>query len=283
MNIKKIAVIGLGLIGGSIAKAVKRNSNISVIGWNRSKNVSMTALEQGVIDRIWDGICVLDADLVIISAPPDATVSILKKNAAFFKKGSVISDVCGVKTHIVDKCEHICDVHDLFFIGGHPMAGKEQGGYANADEFLFDGASYILTPTEKTSKIALDVMSEFVKILKVDRITIAKPDEHDKMIAFTSQLPHVLAGAYVKSPRCENRKGFSAGSFLDVSRVATADEKLWSELFLNNSNHLSIEIQTLIDNLSSYLKAIENKDKAALCEIIKEGRLKKEKDLENNL
>jgi len=276
--LKSIAVFGLGLIGASIAKAVKQNSDIKVIGWNRSIGVAEQALKDGTIDCIWDKrpLC---ADLAIIAFPPDATVAFLQENGGRFSKETVVTDVCGVKRHIVLECEKICAQHGLTFIGGHPMAGKEKGGYANADAGLFVGASYIITPTEHTPERAVFVMQEFIRILKAGRVTVSTPEKHDRIIAYTSQLPHVLAGAYVKSPTCRERKGFSAGSFMDVSRVAAADENLWSELFLYNGENLCREIDTLIANLTAYRDAIREGNKEKLYAIIKEGRLLKEADL----
>lgn len=275
---KSIAVIGLGLIGGSAAKAVKANSDLKVIGWNRDIAISKTALEQGVIDSIWVKETVLDVDLIMLALPPFATVSFLSENAHFFKKGSVITDVCGVKTYIVTECERICHENGLMFIGGHPMAGKEKGGFFNTDSSLFENASYIITPTDSTSQTAIERITQLTKILKVGRITETTPQYHDKIIAFTSQLPHILAGSYVKSPSCAERKGYSAGSFMDVSRVATADERLWTELFMLNKENLYSEIDTIINNLFTYRDAIKSEDNIMLSTLIKEGREIKERD-----
>ncbi|PKM63428.1 MAG: prephenate dehydrogenase/arogenate dehydrogenase family protein [Firmicutes bacterium HGW-Firmicutes-21] len=275
---RSIAIIGLGLIGGSIAKAVKQNSETYVIGWNRNESTAKAALKQGIIDTIWDKSSVLDSELIIIAAPPEATVCFLEENAHLFGKGSVITDVCGVKTQIVAECERICIANGLAFIGGHPMAGKEKGGLNNSDPTLFERASYILTPSASTPKKAMDTIIELTEILKVGRITVTTPEEHDRIIAFTSQLPHVLAGAYIKSPLCKERKGFSAGSFMDVSRVATADEKLWTELFMQNRVNLCKEIETLIKNLTAYHDAIKDDNRQLINDLIKEGREIKEAD-----
>lgn len=278
MIMNSIAIIGLGLIGSSVAKAVKNNSDCTVIGWNRDQTTAKAALEQGAIDFLWDKNSILAADLVLIATPPAATVDFLAENAAMIKKGAVVTDVCGIKARIVSECERICEENGLFFVGGHPMAGKEKGSFANSDASLFVGASYILTPTEKTAQAAINTMIELTKILKAGRVTVTTVEQHDKVIAFTSQLPHVLAGAYVKSPTCASRKGFSAGSFMDVSRVATADEKLWTELFSMNAENLCEEIDLLINNLAAYRDAIKKDDKQTLAALIKEGREIKERD-----
>ena len=162
------------------------------------------------------------------------------------------------------------------------MAGKERSGFKNADENLFNRASYILTVTEKTDENALNLVKRFVSDLKAAKITVTDPATHDRIIAFTSQIPHVIAGSYVKSPTCLNRKGFSAGSFKDCSRVATVDENLWSELFLMNGEMLLSELDSLLSSLSDYRDAIADGDKERLKELILNGKLIKEKDLKES-
>lgn len=156
------------------------------------------------------------------------------------------------------------------------MAGKEHSGFSNADAGLFQGASYILTPEKDTPPAALSLLQELASALGCGRITVTTPDHHDRMIAFTSQLPHVLAGAYVKSPRCPEHNGYSAGSYRDVSRVATVDEKLWSQLFLLNADHLTEEIDTLIANLTACRDAVAAGDHSRLEDVLRRGREIKE-------
>ena len=273
-----IAIIGLGLIGGSIAKAVKNNSDIKVIGFDIDDETLFAAKELGAIDEVWDGHERLIVDLCVLALSPSATIEFLKTNINLIDKKAVITDVCGVKTAVVSECVPICRAHGLEFIGSHPMAGKEFNGFKNSDAKLFHNASYIITPVEDTSKTAIDILKEFGRILKFRQFTVTTPQNHDRMIAFTSQLPHVLAGSYVKLPPCLEHHGYSAGSYKDVSRVATIDENLWSELFLLNKEEICSEISGLISNLSEYLTAIENNDREKLKKIIKKGRLIKEQD-----
>ena len=162
------------------------------------------------------------------------------------------------------------------------MAGKERSGFKNADENLFNRASYILTETENTDPVALDMMKRFVIALKAAKITVTTPENHDRIIAFTSQIPHIIAGAYVKSPTCLNRHGFSAGSFKDCSRVATVDENLWSELFFNNREMLLNELDFLINGLNEYKAALQNNDVESLKKVIRSGRIIKENDIKEN-
>ncbi len=274
-----ILVVGLGLIGGSIAKTVKKNSNWFVSGFDISADTLNDALKCGVVDSIWNGQETIDADITVLCAQPTASVDFLQSHIGLLKKGSVVTDVCGVKEWVVENCGRICDENGLYFVGGHPMAGKERSGFKNSDENLFNRASYILTPVENTDPKAFETAKSYVETLKCAKLTVTDPKTHDRLIAFTSQLPHVIAGAYVKSPSCLDRKGFSAGSFKDVSRVATVDERLWTELFLKNKDMLLPEIDGLIEHLTEYRNAIEANDAAALSERIKQGRIIKENDL----
>ena len=278
----KVLVVGLGLIGGSIARSLKKHSDYTVFAYDKNDQILSDALDLGVVDSVWKGLSVCDADLTVLCLTPELSVDFLKNNASKLKKNSVVTDVCGIKTFVVSNCEIICEKYGLHFIGGHPMAGKERNGFKNSDENLFNRASYILTKTENTSKKAFDTAEYFVKALNCANLTVTDPETHDRLIAFTSQLPHCIAGAYIKSPSCLNRKGFSAGSFKDVSRVATVDEHLWSELFIKNRDMLLLELDGLIENLSEYRSAIMNQDQGKLKEIIKQGRIIKEKDLHDS-
>lgn len=275
----KALIVGLGLIGGSLAKQLKKNSDWTVAGFDIDAEVCSEAKMNGAVDDVWQKGEKCDADITILCLSPVCSLDFLRENAPYLKPGSVVTDVCGVKQAVVSEAEDICEKCGLLFIGGHPMAGKERSGFKNADENLFNRASYILTVTEKTDENALLVAKQFIEALKAAKITVTDPKTHDRIIAFTSQIPHVIAGAYVKSPTCLNRKGFSAGSFKDCSRVATVDENLWSELFLMNSEMLLKELDSLLDSLTDYRRAIADGDIDKLKELILKGKQIKEKDL----
>ncbi len=275
----KVLVVGIGLIGGSIAKTIKKNSDWTVLGYDLNENSINDALSLGAIDAVWDKASPCDADLTILCLSPKACVDFLIENIALLKKNSVVTDVCGIKSWIVENCEKICEQNGLHFVGGHPMAGKERSGFKNSDENLFNRASYIITPTSNTYENALKIVEKYIKTLKAAKITVSSPENHDRVIAFTSQMPHVIAGSYVKSETCCLRHGFSAGSFKDVSRVATVDENLWSELFLQNKDMLLNELSSFIDSLTEYKTALLNDDVNSLKSIIKDGRIIKENDL----
>ncbi len=278
MEKKTIAIVGLGLIGGSMALALRRRTPHHIIGICRNPAVAEAALSQGAIHEAGRAEDLSRADVLLLALPPEATVDYLRANAHRLTPGRVVSDVCGVKQGIVSACEALCAPYGACFVGGHPMAGKEHSGFGNADADLFVGASYILTPTDKTDPTALAVMQELATAMGCARLTITTPADHDQIIAFTSQLPHVLAGAYVTSPTCPRYRGYSAGSYRDVSRVATVDEHLWSRLFIWNKDALCGEIDGLIERLSRYREAIAAEDEDELKGILTEGRIRKEQN-----
>lgn len=277
MKIKNIAIVGLGLIGGSMAKALKQNTDYFILGLDIDPIVCDNAVKDGAVDIIVKPSGLTEADLVIICLAPEIAIGFIKDNIKYIKKTAIITDVCGVKRYIVEKLEKLC-ADGPIFVGGHPMAGKEKGGFANSDPLLFYNASYIITPVDNTPEYAVNVVKDLALNLGCKKVTLTSPDHHDRMIAFTSQLPHVLAGAYVKSPVSRQHDGYSAGSYCDVSRVATLDEYLWSDLMLKNQDYICEEIDILIKNLSEYRDTILSGNKDKLVEILKEGRKLKELD-----
>lgn len=270
-----IAIVGLGLIGGSLALAFKMNTDATVIGIDRDESVLTAALKEGAADKTGTE-HLSEADVVILALSPEGAAAFLEEHISLLRPGTVVTDVCGVKRAVMKRCVPLCAAHGVYFIGGHPMAGKEKSGFANAEDTLFFGASYILTPPESTPPEVMERLREMVLSIGCKRVTVTTPEEHDRMIAFTSQLPHVLAGAYVKSPRCPDHNGYSAGSYRDVSRVATIDEKLWTQLFLLNKDNLCGEIDTLIGNLKACRDALTSGEPALVETVIREGRIRKE-------
>lgn len=269
-----IAVVGLGLMGGSLCMALRQNApKVRVIGADRDPDVLMTALKRHIIHESADSTTLSQADMLVLAVPPRAAVSVLGDLAPHMKAGAIVTDLCGVKRFMMQECVPICEQHGLHFIGAHPMAGKEKSGLSQADGALFRGASFILTPRDDTPEFVLSAMHGLAKTIGCTRLTVTTPEEHDRMIAFTSQLPHVLAGCYVQSPCSARHEGFSAGSYRDVSRVATVDENLWCELFAENSDLLGNEVEQLIGRLEEFRKAIDDKDEAHMSRMIKEGRL----------
>lgn len=275
-----ITVAGLGLIGGSFCKALKANTFHHVLGCDTNPETVKKALEQGAIDEAITEERIGEADLTVIALYPVPTVEFVKNNAERFKKGSLVIDVGGVKGYVVKNCTPVLERRGVYFLGTHPMAGTENSGFDFSKADMFQKASYILTPTEKTPQMAIDLVSTLASCMGFGQVVIATPEQHDINIAYTSQLAHVVSNAYVKSPSLFNADGFSAGSFLDLTRVAKLNEEMWSSLFLCNKEALLFEINTIIEKLTEYRDAMEKDDKPALKELLRVGRERKEKSME---
>lgn len=270
-----IAVVGMGIIGGSFCKAIKKNTDHYVIGLNRTKSTLEKALADGAIDKIGDRNSLSEADVVILALYPQAAIDFIEKNGSYIKKDAIVTDSAGIKSEICPKLVKLSEKFGFEFVGSHPMAGKEINGYEAADADLFNGASYIIVPCGADDK-AVKTLSDLAIEIKFGMIKISNPEEHDRMIAFTSQLPHILACAYVMSPCCINHKGFSAGSYRDVSRVANINAELWSELFLENREPLIGELETLRDNILAITDAVKANDKERIEELLEKAHKTKE-------
>lgn len=270
-----IAVIGLGIIGGSFCKAIKKYTDHYVIGINRTYETAQRALEVGAIDEIGTTESLKKSDLVILAMYPQADIDYLEENGKYIKKGAIVTDVSGIKRAICPQLQALAQKYGFVFVGSHPMAGKEKNGFDVSDSELYKDASFIITPCGAEQKY-VDLLSDFASSIGFGTIKITTPEEHDRMIAFTSQLPHVLACAYVLSPCCPNHKGFSAGSYRDVSRVANINSKLWSELFLENKEPLVEELDILIENIRKISDAVKAEDKETLTALLEQGHKVKE-------
>lgn len=266
-----IAVVGLGLIGGSICKALKKNTDHTVFGFDKNESINSFALLDSSIDKIMDDDNIKMCDFIFLCIYPKATVDFVREKAQLIKKGTVVIDCGGIKKSICDECFDIAENSDFHFIGGHPMAGLHHSGYKHSTSTLFDIASMILTPKNTDDIELLSEVTGLIKSIGFSNVNVTTPDEHDKIIAFTSQLAHVVSNAYVKSPQATVHKGFSAGSYKDLTRVAKLNENMWTELFLLNKKHLCFEIDHLITELSKYKEAMENDDEATLKALLKEG------------
>lgn len=270
-----IVIAGLGIIGGSFAKAIKKYTGHRVIGINRSTAPLQKALRCGAIDEIGDTGSLAQADLVILGVYPAAAVEFVKANGSYLKKGCIVTDTSGIKSAICPQMTELSKEYGFTFVGSHPMAGKEKNGFDVSDADLFRGASFIVVPCG-APKQAVGMLTDLALSIGFGSIRMTDPEEHDRMIAFTSQLPHVLACSYVLSPQCKNHNGFSAGSYRDVSRVANINAPLWAELFLENREPLTKELDLLIENIRSIRDAIESGDSGTLTGLLEQGRKVKE-------
>ena len=274
MGTMKIAIIGLGLIGGSMAKAIKENTSHTVYGYDKNDTVEKKALLLGAIDEVLTDEILSQCDLTLIALYPQAAVDFIRKKQEIFKKSSIVLDCCGVKRIVCSQVEPIALKQGFVFIGGHPMAGLEHSGFDHAKKALFKDASMILTPT-KGSIQDVEKVKDLFTAIGFTNIQIATPEEHDQMIAFTSQLAHVVSSAYIKSPAAMKHQGFSAGSYKDLTRVAKLNEDMWTELFLDNPEFLTEEIDGIARRLEEYSRAIKDRDAETLRALLRDGREKK--------
>ena len=278
----KIQVVGLGLIGGSLCKTLRKRTGHIVLGMDHDPEAVRKALEAGAIHGEGTVQTLGEADLTMVCLYPEGTVSFLLEHRDDFRKDSVVMDVCGVKEAIVAAAAGPLQESGVRFVGCHPMAGREFSGFDYAKDDLFEGASFILTPVEGTDQDAVALLRELAMELGFGKTVAASPKVHDSIIAATSQLAHVVSNAYIKSPTLRHQAGFSAGSYLDLTRVAKLSEEMWTSLFLLNRDALLYEIDTLQQHLSQYREALADQDAARLKGLLRDGRVLKEEDLARN-
>ena len=271
-----IGIVGLGLIGGSLAKAVKAKTAHTVLAFDKNEEVLSKALSDKAVDAVLDENTLSSCQIVLVALYPQAAVDYIRTHQDHFAKDGIVVDCCGVKEVVCTPCAEAAAQAGFSFLGGHPMAGIEKAGFDHSFPTLFEGASMVLTPEEGTDQKAVRTVSDLCGELGFGRIQISTPKEHDRMIALTSQLAHVLSSAYVKSPAALSHAGFSAGSFKDMTRVAWLNENMWTELFFDNKAALLDEIDGLIDRLQAYSDALRRNDKAWMHSLLKEGRERKE-------
>ena len=270
-----VGIVGLGLIGGSMAKSIKLRTAHTVWGVDLDAETMTLARLGGAIDAPLTGENLGSCDLILIAIRPNAALDWMRSHADEIGKNAIVVDLCGVKRTVCAELAPIAKEKGFSYIGGHPMAGRERSGFVSASEELFCGASMILTPDERTDIIMLEKLKSFFTDIGFAGLTFSTPEEHDRIIAYTSQLAHVVSSAYIKSPEAQKRRGFSAGSYRDMTRVAHLDEAMWTELFLDNADYLTEQLDILIQNLQEYQSALGTRDAERLCTLLKDGREKK--------
>lgn len=275
----KILVVGLGLIGGSVCKALHTFTEHSVYGCDKNAEILEKAMQEHVIDGIVEEDC-SGFDLIVVSLYPEAIPQWVAAHVSSMTAGTIVTDVAGVKGDIPETMGKLCAAHGVHYLAAHPMAGKERFGYEASDENLFQGANFILTPLPDTPKAVTAQVKNFAHQIGFRRFVITTPQLHDRMIAYTSQLAHVVSSAYVKSPVIALESGFSGGSFHDMTRIATMNEDMWTMLFMQNRESLLMELDILLENLSQYREALANGDREALYGLIADGRQRKEDNLQ---
>ena len=277
----KIGIVGLGLIGGSMARAyrdyaIDNGLDFKIFGADKNRTIVDFARIEGTIDGELDLETLSQCDLIFIALYPVAAIKYLEDNASTFKTGAVVIDLCGTKRDICSVGFSLAEKHGFLFVGGHPMAGTHNSGYKYSKSTMFKGAPMVIVPPRFDDISLFGMIKEMLAPARFGKFSFTTADEHDRMIAFTSQLAHVVSNAYVKSPTAKDHKGFSAGSYKDMTRVAWLNENMWSELFLENREPLLFEIDSIINSLTEYRDALKDGDKVRMTEILKEGRIAKE-------
>jgi len=271
----KIGIVGLGLIGGSMAKSIHLRTAHTIWGVDLKSETMNMARMCGAIDAPLTDENLPECDLILVAIRPGDAIHWIREHAPLISKSAILVDLCGVKRVVVDAVTPIAREYGFTYVGGHPMAGRELSGFTASTDCLYAGASMILTPVPDTKEETLETLNNVFHDIGFARLTYSDPEEHDRIIAFTSQLAHIVSSAYVKSPEAQRRRGFSAGSFRDMTRVARMDEEMWAELFMADSDYLTHELDVLIQNLTDYSNAIKSGDQALLQDMLRDGREKK--------
>lgn len=272
----KIAIIGLGLIGGSIARRLRGFRGCTIAAYNRTAETLLLAKQDGAIDEGFSdaGDAMDGADLIILCLYPQLNVDMVKNNLSRIKKGAVITDVSGVKGFMTDELTKILP-DGVDFIGAHPMAGREVGGYKSSTDTLFNKASFLITPTKQNKPENVALIRELAEYIGCKHVVTTTPEEHDAVIAYTSQLMHVVAVALCDNPMIERSTFFSAGSLRDCTRVAIINAEMWSELFVENKDALAERIDEMQESLEKIKTAVKNSDRDKLEEIMKHATSQK--------
>ena len=270
-----VGIVGLGLIGGSFAKAYHAAGH-TVLAFDTDWSIYDFAVLSGTVDGPLTDESLPECDLVLIAVIPSAAVDYLKQHAAHIGKKPVVIDCCGTKRVVCAACFLLAKEHGFTYLGGHPMAGTHNSGFKYATATMFHNAPMVLVPENHNDIHLLSRVKELLAPAGFSRFSVTTAEQHDEMIAFTSQLAHVVSNAYIKSPTAGLHKGFSAGSYKDMTRVAWLAPNMWAELFLENKDYLMTELNALIDHLRQYQEAMERDDLPGLVRLLDEGRKRKE-------
>lgn len=270
-----VGILGLGLIGGSLARAYTKAGH-TVFACDSDASILSFAQLAGVVDRPLDQNTIPFCDLLLLAVFAEGSADWLENNAEHISPSALVMDCCGIKNFICARCFPIAENYGFTFIGGHPMAGSHNSGFKYSRSNLFQGAPMVLVPPRFDDPELLQRAKDALSPCKFGSFSVTTPEEHDRMIAFTSQMPHILSNAFIKSPTAQQHRGFSAGSYKDLTRVAWLNPYMWAELFLCNKENILFELDTYINALIMYKDAIEQDNKNALITLLDEGRKCKE-------
>ena len=270
-----VGIVGLGLIGGSFAKAYHEAGH-RVLAFDTDQSVFDFAVLSGAVDGLLSEESLSSCDLILIAVYPSAAVDYLRQHGAHIGPKPVVIDCCGIKREVCSRCFPLAERYGFTFVGGHPMAGSQFSGFKYSRANLFAGAPMVLVPPVYDDIQLLDRVKTALKPCHFGFFSVTTAEEHDKMIAFTSQMPHILSNAFIKSPTALKHKGFSAGSYKDLTRVAWLNPQMWAELFMENKDNVLFELDSYIKSLSAYRNAIAADDMAGLVQLLDEGKKRKE-------
>ena len=273
-----VGIFGLGLIGGSFAKAY-HEAGWTVLAHNRTRSVLDFAMIGGEVNGELTKENIGECDLVLLTIFPEAAIETLREYAPYIGKKPLVMDCCGTKRTVCQELFPMAEEYGFTYVGGHPMAGTQYQGYKYAKADMYVDQPMVIVPPRYDDIFLLDRVKASLAPAGFGRFSVTTAEAHDEMIAFTSQLAHVVSNAYVKSPTAKRHDGFSAGSYRDLTRVAWLNAPMWSELFLENKENLIREVDCIIDHLTAYRDAMAADDRETLTALLAEGkRLKEEID-----
>lgn len=270
-----IGILGLGLIGGSMARAFSK-AGYTVLASDKDGSIFEFAKLSGAIHGELNEASIRLCDLILLAIYPEGSAAWLERYASYVSQNALVMDLCGVKTDICRRCFSLATLYGFTFVGGHPMAGSHFSGFKYSRSNLFQGAPMVLVPPVFDDMQLLERVKIALEPCHFGSFSVCTAEEHDKLIAFTSQMPHVLSNAYIKSPTALYHKGFSAGSYKDLTRVAWLHPQMWAELCMENKENMIYELDTYIDHLNAYRDALKSDDMMRLIALLDEGRLRKE-------
>lgn len=269
-----VGIVGLGLIGGSFAR-VYHEAGEKVLAFDRDKSILDFSILSGVVSGVLTEENISRCDLVLVAVYPLAAVEYLKTMGPYIGEKPVVIDCCGTKRVVCEACFPLAKEHGFTYVGGHPMAGTHNSGFKYSRSNLFHNAPMVIVPPDFDDVNLIRRIQELLAPVQFGKFTVTTAEEHDRMIAFTSQMAHVVSNAFIKSPAAGTHKGFSAGSYKDLTRVAWLNPQMWAELFLENKDFLINELDILLANLTQYRKAMEDDDLPELIRLLDEGRQRK--------
>ena len=270
-----VGVLGLGLIGGSKARAYALEGH-TVHACEKDEHMLQFAMLAGAVHGKLDDESIGSCDLILLAIYPAGSAEWLERHASLVSKNALVMDLCGIKREICRRCFPLADQYGFTFVGGHPMAGSQFSGFKYSRANLFTGQPMVLVPPRFDDIVLLDRCKQALAPCNFGQFSVTTAEEHDKMIAFTSQMPHILSNAFIKSPTASSHKGFSAGSYKDLTRVAWLNSQMWAELFLENKDFTLSELDIYIESLQAYRDALAHDNLQLLTALLEEGKRRKE-------